>query len=203
MPFNLKQNAGRAGRILGGLSRTSGLTRVLAGILFCALLHSPAPVFSAPLPATYSLDLTWADSLSPAAVGCNLYYGTNSGSYTTSIVLGDVTTATVPGLSYGVTYYFAMTAYDTNGLESDFSTEASYIQVLPGAQMQINAASGGQFTLTVAGPAGHTYAIEATPDLANWTTIATVTLDASGSLDFTDTDAVNYSQRFYRTQEMP
>ena len=203
MPFYLKQNAGRAGRILGRPARITGLTRVLAGILFCALLHNPSPGFSASLPDTYSLPLTWEVSPSPEVAGYHLYYGTASGNYTSSIILGNVATATVSGLSYGVTYYFALTAYDTNGLESDFSNEASYLRELPGAQMQINAAAGGQFTLTVAGPAGQTYAIEATPDLATWTTIATVTVDGSGALAFTDTNAANYSQRFYRTREIP
>jgi hypothetical protein len=61
--------------------------------------------------------------------------------------------------------------------------------------------SDGQFTLNVSGTAGHTYAIEATEDLMTWTIIGTVTLDAGGSLDFTDTDAANYPQRFYRIRD--
>ena len=34
-------------------------------------------------------------------------------------------------LASGATYFFAVTAYDTNGLESDYSSEVSYTVPLP------------------------------------------------------------------------
>jgi hypothetical protein len=34
-----------------------------------------------------------------------------------------------------------------------------------------------------------------------WTVIGTATMGASGSLDFTDTNAASFSTRFYRTQQ--
>ena len=50
------------------------------------------------------------------------------------------------------------------------------------------------------GPIGHTYDILATQDFVTWTVIGTVTVGASGSLDFTDTNAASFSKRFYRTR---
>ena len=163
----------------------------------CVLALTSPP----PDPYTYSVTLTWDPSPSPQVVGYHLYYGAASGNYTNSILTGNATTAIVPGLASGVTCYFAVTAVGADGQESDFSNEVTYRQQLPAAQLQILSVSGGQFTLTVAGVAGHTYDIEATPDFTTWTVIGTVTLDASGSLEFTDTNAVNFPQRFYRTRD--
>jgi|FAXJ01.1.fsa_nt_gi hypothetical protein len=47
--------------------------------------------------------------------------------YTNIVDVGTNLTATVSNLVLGVTYYFAATCYDTNLLESDYSSEASYI----------------------------------------------------------------------------
>ena len=58
--------------------------------------------------------------------GYKVYYGTASGSYTTTIDAGNVTTYTVGNLFSG-TYYFAATAYDTSGNESSYSNEVSKI----------------------------------------------------------------------------
>jgi hypothetical protein len=48
---------------------------------------------------------------------------------------------------------------------------------------------------------GHTYDIKATEDFTAWTVIGTVTLGASGSLDFTDTNAASFPKRFYRARD--
>ena len=56
--------------------------------------------------------------------GYKLYYGTSSGNYSVAIDVGNVTTFKVDGLSSG-TYYFAVTAYDASGNESDYSNEVS------------------------------------------------------------------------------
>lgn len=184
-------------------ARRPGLKKVLAGLLCCALLHAPSPLFGAAPsnPDSYSLTLEWDASSNPDVVGYRVYYGVASGVYTNSVTAGNATSATISGLLAGVTYYFAVTDFDADGLESAFSNEISYLRQLPGAQMQIQVAAGGQFLLTVAGTAGHTYNIEATQDLKNWTVIGTGTADASGSLTFTDTHAANFSQRFYRAED--
>ena len=54
-----------------------------------------------------------------------VYYGTASGSYTTTVDVGNVTSYTVTGLNNNATYYFAATAYDTTGNESGYSNEVS------------------------------------------------------------------------------
>lgn len=61
------------------------------------------------------------------ANGYRIYYRTEPGSYLQNLEqgldVGNVTTYSVTGLTSGMTYHFAVTAYGSNG-ESDFSNEA-------------------------------------------------------------------------------
>jgi hypothetical protein len=59
-----------------------------------------------------------------------VYYGAATRNYTNVIAAGSSTTAIVSNLANGVTYYFAATTYTATGLESDYSSEASY--TMPG-----------------------------------------------------------------------
>jgi len=58
--------------------------------------------------------------------GYKLYQGGASRVYTNSVNLGNVTQGTVSSLIGGSTYYFAVTAYDSSGVESVYSSEISY-----------------------------------------------------------------------------
>lgn len=55
-----------------------------------------------------------------------LYYGTSSGNYSNSVTVGRVHSYTLTGLSNG-TKYFAATAIDNNGVESDYSNEVTKV----------------------------------------------------------------------------
>jgi len=74
-------------------------------------------------------------------------------------------------------------------------------QAAPPPGLQLVVTPDQQFVLTVTGPANHIYDIQATPDLAAWTVIGTVTNSGSGSLNFTDTNAAGFSSRYYRLQD--
>jgi hypothetical protein len=214
--------AKRTGKILSWSSSMVGLARVLGAILFLALLHNPVPVLGVTLPVSYSVTLAWNPSISTNVVGYNVYYGLARGVYSSvKSVTGSNTTIT--GLAAGTTYYFAATAVDALGVESPFSNETSYTTGVPTVRIRtapagrfvltastsaptrpmIRTAPAGQFVLTVSGLIGQTYEVEATQDLATWSAIGTVTLGASGSSDFTDTNAASFPQRFYRTRETP
>jgi hypothetical protein len=62
--------------------------------------------------------------LGDALGGFKVYYGTSSRNYTNVEDVGTATTYVVAGLS-PATYYFAVTAYDRSGRESDYSNEVS------------------------------------------------------------------------------
>jgi hypothetical protein len=200
MQITSEQTANRTGKISGWSSRIMGLTCVRA-VLFCfALLHNSAPALGATIPASYSVTLAWNPSISTNVVGYKIYCGLARGVYNkVESVTG--TNMTMTGLAAGTTYYFTATAVDALGAESPFSNEASYTTGVP--TVRIRAASTGRFVLTVSGLIGQTYEILATQDLKTWTIIGTVTLGARGSLDFTDTNAASFPQRFYRTRAIP
>src|SRR5450432_3846868 len=71
--------------------------------------------------------LAWSPSTSTNVAGYQIYFGTSSGSYTsTTFVIGSiVTNKIVTGLVEGTTYYFAATSVGFNGIESPFSNETS------------------------------------------------------------------------------
>jgi hypothetical protein len=177
------------------------LTGVLDGILLIALFCIPIRSFGTTPLGSYSALLAWVGSPSPAVVSYRIYYGTASGNYTASVTAGNVTSKTITGLASGTTYFFAVTASDTNGLTGAFSNEISYAPGTPTVQM--HATGNQQPILKVSGLIGATYDIMATQDLVTWTVIGTVTLDASASANFTDPNAASYSQRFYRIQQAP
>lgn len=86
------------------------------------------------LPPSNAVMLTWLCSGYPSCstnvVGCNVYYGIASRTYTNKVNVGNVTNA-VLGQLYGltnsaITYYFTVTAYDTTGLENDYSNEVTW-----------------------------------------------------------------------------
>lgn len=176
-------------------SRIMGFTKVLGGILFFALLHSPVQ-------AGYSVTFAWDRNPEADVVDYGIHYGVASGTYTEVLSTGNATSATISNLVEGATYYFAVTAYNIFGLESDYSNEILYPVPMALASVQIRVASARQIILTVTGPSGRTYDILATPDFKTWTAIGTVTLGAGGSLDLIDTNAAIFSKRFYRTHNI-
>ena len=195
---------GRADDAVVSRSSIMDLTRFLGAILILTALNAPVQALGAVLPPGRSVTLAWDPSPDPSVVGFNMYYGVASRTYTNMVNPGNVTSVTISGLVEGTTYFFAATAYDTLGMESEFSNEASYTVpgTIPGAlaKLQIRVAPSRQVVLTVTGEVGRTYAIQASPDFITWTVIGTVLVPAGGSLDFTDTNAAGFPKRFYRTQ---
>jgi hypothetical protein len=74
------------------------------------------------------VELAWDANTAPNIVGYKIYVGTASHSYSTNVDVGNVTGYLLTGLPTGVQYFFAVTAYDTAGLESGFSNEVNAIK---------------------------------------------------------------------------
>jgi len=76
------------------------------------------------------VSLEWDPNIEPYLAGYKMYYGNSSSSnYTCTVDVGNRTTCTISGLEEGNTYYFAATAYDLFGNESDYSNE--YFEYIP------------------------------------------------------------------------
>jgi len=76
--------------------------------------------------AQSSVRLAWDRNTETNIAGYRVYSGVASRVYTNMVNVGNVTTASVTNLVAGVTYRFAVTAYNTTGAESDFSSEISF-----------------------------------------------------------------------------
>jgi hypothetical protein len=80
--------------------------------------------------------LLWNANAETNIGGYRVHYGYESRSYVTNVDVGNFTEWRLRGLSNGVTHHFAVTAYDTDGLESDFSDEVNYTPPLPCVEVQ-------------------------------------------------------------------
>lgn len=81
-------------------------------------------LFAAPLHAG-SVTVTWDSNTEADIVGYTVFYGTQSGIYTTSRSVGNLTMWTAEDLTEGQTYYFAVQAVSGDGLTSPLSQEVS------------------------------------------------------------------------------
>jgi hypothetical protein len=104
----------------GRISRTSLLILNSLFALISLILFSPPGLYAA------QVTLAWDPSTHPNVTGYRVYYGTSSDSYQFNDDAGKNTTFTVSNLQDGITYYFAVIAYDAKGNESGHSNKVSY-----------------------------------------------------------------------------
>ena len=78
-------------------------------------------------------NFSWLPNTESDLAGYNIHYGTNhDGPYDSVVDAGNPPPVdgrikgSISGLTEGVTYYFVATAYNTSGLESEFSSEVVY-----------------------------------------------------------------------------
>jgi len=96
------------------------MSKTSRSIILLALLV----LFAAPLHAG-SVTVTWDSNTEADIVGYTVFYGTQSGIYTTSRSVGNLTMWTAQDLTEGQTYYFAVQAVSGDGLTSPLSQEVS------------------------------------------------------------------------------
>jgi len=91
--------------------------------------------------------LTWDTHPDLSVTGYKVYQGVAPRSYTNAVPVAGRTNATItiPNLARGVTFYWAVTATNAAGLESDYSAEVSYTTTTLPAPPQ-------NFRLTVLSP---------------------------------------------------
>ena len=139
----------------GKVSAAGGYVR---GALICLSLCASVQALCAATPAFVNVTLAWNPSPSGGVSGYRVYMGNRSGNYTNMTGVGNSTSITVSNLQPGVTYFFAITAFDVFGRESGFSNEINYtppVVVTPQiASLQLRSAPAGGMTLGVTGPPG-------------------------------------------------
>jgi len=93
---------------------------ILAAAVMLVLLSGPH-AFSG------ELTLRWSPNQEPDIAGYRIYYGSASRDYDWAVDVANQTTYTISGLQSARTYYFAATAYDSQGNESAFSQELVHL----------------------------------------------------------------------------
>lgn len=109
-------------------------------------------LFAAPALAG-SIELQWDPVTDPDLEGYRVYYGTSPGSYDQNIEVGNVTSYNLQGLADCTTWYVAVKAYDTGGLESElYSNEVEgWPRPVVSSAVPAQGETGGQVSVTITG----------------------------------------------------
>lgn len=139
--------------------------------------------------------LSWNPSAT--ATGYNLQRSTNSGGPYSLVAGTSGTNYTDSGLMDGLTYYYVVVATNSIG-SSPISGEVSATPFSTAITLAVDTAPGGQFSFQFTGVDGHTYVVQMSTDLMNWTPVYT-NQQSGGVFIFTDTNASD-PVRFYRVK---
>lgn len=149
-------------------SKRIGLFTVLA-LFWLALAQSAS--------AQVSVTLAW-DPSPDVVAGYNVYVGTASGVFGSPINNHLSTTITLT-LNSGQTYYFVVTAYDSAGVESLPSNQATFVppppqtNAPPVTPTSLTIANTGQLLVSAAAVANGTCVLQTSSNLTDWKSVAT------------------------------
>jgi hypothetical protein len=135
---NMNKNKEQIGRIaeiaFSQNQRTTRYLRARRPVAFSRHILSLLIVIFLAIPAisqAASATITWKRNQEPDIAGYRIYYGTQDGRYTNSLTIADSAndlmerSYEVGGLSDGITYFFALKAFDQAGQESGYSQTVS------------------------------------------------------------------------------
>lgn len=154
--------------------------------------------------ALQTVTVAWDPNSETNLAGYKLYYGPASRAYTNAVDVGNATTFSIPNLIEGVTYYFAVTAYNTSGAESDFSSEVSrgFIRI----RSVVNNATVSGFTVTWDSQPGLAYRLLSKNILSQgtWTNLSGNITATAPVTSWTDTTvgAATRPSRFYLVEQV-
>lgn len=140
--------------------------------------------------------LAWDVSPDTNVVGYALYFGTVTGDYTERMDVQNGLAATVTNLVAGTEYYFVVTAYTADLLESLPSNEVSFL--VPGAFQMAQTSTRGMAVLGFSGQTSEVIAVQASEDLKVWTTLYELHPATNLPIQIVDPDSARLPQRFYR-----
>ena len=92
---------------------------------------------------SYAAKLVWDANTESDLAGYKVYRGQSSRSYDHIVDVGNITEYQIESLDPGTIYYFAVKAYNTEGIESEFSLEVIYVE---GISQEIAAATDLKIT---------------------------------------------------------
>ncbi len=148
------------------MNRKTGKTSLVCSCTYCLFLFAGVTIFFAyDISSAAEVTLAWDANTEPDLMGYKIYYNTSPGDpyYSTdadqgispiTVLLKDLDDQynpkfTLTGLGDSGDYYFALTAFDNENLESGYSNEASTAGGNKGGGSR-GSSSGGCFTVTSA-----------------------------------------------------
>ncbi len=157
--------------------------------------------------ATSDPRLEWDASPDPNIAGYRVYNGESSRDYTHVVDVGLATSVPLTNLSAGVTHYLAVTAYDTNHVESPWSDEVWFTARVDGVTsgfLSFTLMTWSDLTiLQFDGRAGQRCRIVASSDLSQWQTIYTEDVSQNGLVTYAEDGSAAFPMRFYRVIATP
>jgi hypothetical protein len=169
----------------------------LLAMLF--VLAAPA----VPLPASQTLTLEWEPAADSAVKGYKIHCQVVGATNAITLDTGSATSFAVTGLCETVTYSFAVTAYDTDGLESDPSNTVEFTVPLGRVDSALTRDREGRPVMKffASGVAGRRLALQSSSDLLTWQTVSTG--DLGSALSCAVTNSALAKKEFYRTICLP
>jgi hypothetical protein len=176
-----------------------GIARLVCALFLFATLPAGAQYYFPTNPPA-CVPLAWDAPTATNVIAFHVYWGVASRQYTNLATVSGTNFARIATLAWGVTYYFAATAIDTLGLESDFSNEISYTTPAGPAppSLRLALSPDGKLILGSAEPYS-SQEIERSTDLRAWQKIGTASAAGNGSFEFSDPHPGALA--FYRTRQ--
>jgi hypothetical protein len=145
--------------------------------------------------------LEWNPNSEPNVTGYHVHVGNTPRSYNEMVDVGLQTQFQLTNLNAGITYFFAVSAYDAGGLESPLSEEVQYTPPVDGTNaitlpLRLEVALGA--TLEFSPLPGRRCNIVASTDLETWTLVHSFEALDSGINFYEDFAFNEFPQRFYR-----
>jgi hypothetical protein len=157
-----------------------------------AVVGSNGSVVITSQPASQSVAQGQPASFTVAATGSSLAYQWNFNGNTIPNATSPTLTLSNTAASQAGTYSVNVSGAGGNAA----STPATLtVYATAAASLAAPAAPAGQFAVAVSGVPGYQYVVQASTDLVNWVSLQT----NSAPFNFVDSNASQYSQRFYRT----
>jgi hypothetical protein len=150
--------------------------------------------------------LEWNPNSESNVAGYRVHIGNTSHVYNETVDVGIQTRYPLTNLNAGVTYFFAVSAYDVAGLESLLSDEVQYTPPVDGTNaitVPLRFEFTQRATLEFEALQGRRCNIVASTDLETWTLIHSFEASDSGINIYEDLASDEFDRRFYRVITIP
>jgi hypothetical protein len=166
--------------------RYLNILKAVATVLFASQVASEAA----------SYQLAWNSNPEPDIASYKVHVGTATGVYTRTYSVTSPT-ATISDLPDAPVYYFAVTAVNSAGSESDFSSEVSTLS--PSTAVLTSTLTASSVQLAVNAPVGTVVRFEASANLQDWQFLANRTANSQGVAVLNQSRSALLPARFYRS----